>query len=246
MGRWAGGDHYEVRQLDVTSKSFQPVSVPGTRGATGLAWLDDRTLLVTIAPTAGPSRLLLVYLSGEHAEILWEVPCGEEARLATAPLSLPDGRVAFVRQSWGASNALLSVWEKGAVNPTRDIELPGGIHQLVAVAPEGKEILALTLGPEENQPAFLRIDLAARSVENLGFHPALYQALFSSPKGNGAIIAFEDNSGKTGWDLALVDAAGKLISDVQARPQDDLMPAWQPGGGRVAFLAEVEEVERKP
>lgn len=240
---WKSG-RYEVRRLDLGTEPFQPVSVPGTKGATGLAWLDDRTLLVTVAPPAGPSRLLRVPLSGGDAKVLWEAS-GEDARLAVAPLALPDGRIAFVRQALGASSALLSVWEKGNVDPARDLELPGGIHQLAASDAEGREILALTLGAEENQPAFLRIDLAARSVENLGFHPALYHAVFGSPKGDRAIVAFEDNSGQKGWELALVDASGKLLQDVQSRPEDDLLPAWQPGGGGVAFLAEVEGEKEK-
>lgn len=239
---WKSG-RYEVRRLDLSKEPFRPVSVPGTKGATGLAWLDDQTLFVTVAPTAGPSRLLHVSLSGGDAKVLWEAPSGD-ARFATAPLSLPGERVAFVRQALGSSSALLSVWEKGSVDPARDLELPGGIHQLVASDPGGKEILALTLGAEENQPAFLRINLATRSVENLGFHPALYQAVFSSPKGDRAIVAFEDNSGQTGWDLVLVGASGKLVKKVQSRPEDDLLPAWQPGGGGVAFLAEVEEGEK--
>ena len=241
---WRSG-RYEVRRLDLGMEPFQPISVPGTKGATGLAWLDDRTLLVTVAPPGGPSRLLRVPLPGGDARVLWEAS-GEDARLAVAPLGLPDGRVAFVRQAMGASSALLSVWEKGNVDPARDLELPGGIHQLAASDAEGREILALTLGPEENQPAFLRIDLAARSVENLGFHLALYHAVFSSPKGDRAIVAFEDNSGYKSWDLALVDASGRLLKDVQSRSEDDLLPAWQPGGDGVAFLAEVAEGGGRP
>ena len=241
---WKSG-RYEVRRLDLGKEPFQPIAVPGTKGATGLSWLDDRTLLVTIAPTVGPSRLLRVPLSGGDARVLWEAP-GGDARFAAAPLALPDGRIAFVRQALGASSALLSVWEKGTVDPARDIELPGGIHQLAASDPEGKEILALTLGAEENQPAFLRIDLAARSVESLGFHPALYQAIFSSPKGDRAIVAFGDNSGQEGWNLALVNASGTLLKDVQSRPEDDLLPSWKPDGSAVAFLAEIGKGKEKP
>jgi hypothetical protein len=234
---------YEVRRVDLGTEPYRPVSVLGTQGATGLAWLDAQHLLVTIASTAGSSRLLRVPLSGGNPEILWVSSCDDD-RLAIAPLALPGGRIAFVRQS--ASSILLSVLENGIVDPKRDLELPGGIHQLVASDPEGKEILALTLGVEESRPAFLRIDLEARHVENLGFHPAFYQAAFSSPKGDRAIVALEDNAGRTGWDLALVDATGKLVGDVQARPESDLLPAWQPGGGEVAFLAEVERSEVKP
>jgi hypothetical protein len=236
---------YEVRRLDLGTKPFRPLAVPGTRGATGLSWLDERTLFVTVAPAAGASRLLRIPLSGGDPEVLWQVPAGD-ARRAAAPLTLPGGRVAFVRQTPGATSALLSVWENGSVDPTRDVELPASIHQLAAADSAGTEILALTLGAGENRPAFLKIDLTTRRVENLGFHPALYQAVFSSPKGDRAIVAFEDNSGQSGWDLALVDAAGKLLEDVQSRPEDDLLPVWQPGGGGLAFVAEVEADTVRP
>ena len=246
-------DLYEVRRVDLAAEPLRPVSVPGTRGATGLAWLDGGTLLVTVASKGGPSRLLRVPVAGGEPKVLWEAPAGDAGagRLAMAPLALPAGRVAFVRQSPGAASAVLSVWENGGVDPSRDVELPGGIggiHQLAAVDPAGREILALALGAEDNRPAFLRVDLAARTVESLGFHPALYQALFSSPGGGGvSIIAFEDNSGQNGWDLALVDESGRLVRDVQARPENDLLPAWQPGaGGALAFLAEVTGEKTAP
>lgn len=239
---WKDG-RYEVRRLDPRVERLRPITVGGTQGATGLAWLDDRTLLVTVAPPVGHARLLRMPVSGGCMEILWEAPCGDTG-FVTAPLALPGGRIAFVRQERSASSSLLSVWEKGKIDPDRDLVLPGSIHQLVASDPKGREVLALTFGTEENQPAFLRIDLAARSVENLGFHPALYQAVFRSPKGDSAILAFEDNAGTAGWDLVLVNASGKLLKIVQNRPEDDLLPAWQPNGGGVAFLAEIEEEEK--
>jgi hypothetical protein len=85
-------------------------------------------------------------------------------------------------------------------------------------------------------------------VKSLGFDPSLYEVIFRSPKGNSAIVAFVDNSGRNGWDLELVDATGKHVKDVQTRPEDDLLPAWKPSGGGLAFLAEVEAKikEKKP
>src|SRR5436305_2467319 len=136
-------DRFEVRRLDLGKEPFRPIAVPGTPGATGLAWLNDKTLLVTVAPATGPSRLLRVPLSGGDAKVLWEGTAGD-ARIATAPLDLPCGRIAFVRQVPGASSALLSVWEKGSVDQEQDLELPYGIHQLVAADPKVNEILALT------------------------------------------------------------------------------------------------------
>jgi len=99
-------------------------------------------------------------------------------------------------------------------------------------------LLALTLGAGADRPAFLQINLADHSVRYLGYHPALYHALLKSPAGTDSVIAFEDNSGQTGWDLALVDSKGSLVRDLQRRPEDDLQPAWRPDGEEIAFLAE--------
>jgi hypothetical protein len=202
--------------------------------------------LVTVAPAAGPARLLKVPLAaGGATQVLWQVPA-DDGRLLVAPLALPAGRIALVRQTRTGDSSLLSVLGKAGIHPAEDLELPARIHQLAARDPQGQQILALTLGAEENHPAFLHIDLAARSVENLGFSPALYQAVFSLSQGRGAIVAFLDNSSETGWDLAWVDAAGKFLKDVQARTENDLLPALQPNGTGLAFLAEVPEADPKP
>ncbi len=243
---WKNPGRFEVRRLDFGKKPAQPMPVLGTHGATGLNWLNDKTLLVTIAPAAGPSQLLRVPLPGGDAKILWKGAAGD-ARIATAPLSLDSSRnrIAFVRQVQGTSSALLSVLEDKNVDPKQDFELPYSIHQLVAADSKGNEILALTLGVENSQPAFLRINLAARTVENVGFDPRLYWEIFRSPQENVAIVAFVDVSGQKGWDLQLVDESGEP-KNRQNRLEDDLMPTWRPSGGEVAFLAEIGIKEKKP
>ena len=44
----------------------------------------------------------------------------------------------------------------------------------------------------------------------------------------------------------LADDKGRLLKDLQARKQDDILPAWQPDGKSLAYLAEVEAQEKKP
>jgi hypothetical protein len=239
---------FEVRRLDPAGDA-PPVAIAGTRGATGVAWLNAQTLVVT-ATEAG-SQLLRVPLEGEPT-VLWKDPA-PDGLSAAAPLALPGGQIAFVRQrlpgqesAAGRPVAFLSLWAGGKVDPTRDIVLPFRIQQLLASSPDGRQILALSLGIGENLPSFLQIDLAERTVQNLGYSTTLYQTAFRSSKTGVSVVSFEDVSTDQGWDLVLADDKGRLIKDLQARKQDDILPAWQPSGQSIAYLAEVEAKEKKP
>lgn len=242
---------FEVRRLDPAGDAT-PVTIAGTRGATGVAWLDARTLVVTTAEAG--SKLLRVPLEGEPT-VLWQ-DAGQDGLSAAAPLALPGGPIAFVRQrlpgqepAEGRPVAFLSLWADGKLDPARDVVLPFRIQQLLASSADGRQILALSLGIGENLPSFLQIDLADRTVQNLGYSPTLYQAAFRSPQGGASVASFEDVSTDHGWDLVLADDKGRFLKDLQARKKmDDILPAWQPDGKSLAYLAEVEaqEKEKKP
>lgn len=240
------GKTFEVRRLALDGEA--PVAVPGTENATGLAWESPTSLLITTAASSkAPAALLRVPIQGGEPAMLWKAQAGGGALLPTAPLDLPGNRVAFVRQPLageskpGEPAAVLSLWSDGKVDPGRNVQLPFRIHQLLKSDREGRSILALTLGAGDNQPAFLTIDLAKGEVEYLGFHNALYQAALRSPRGEHAVISFEDNSGRSGWELALVGDKGEWKKDLSSRTQDDLLPSWRPDGREIAFLAEVQE-----
>jgi hypothetical protein len=241
---------FEVRRLDPAGDA-PPVVIAGTRGATGVAWLNAQTLVVTAAEAG--SKLLRVPLQGRPT-VLWQDPA-PDGLSAAAPLPLPRGpsgdRIAFVRQrltgqesAEGRPVAFLSLWAKGKIDPAHDVVLPFRIQQLLVSSPDGRQILALSLGIGENLPSFLQIDLAERTVQNLGYSPTLYQVAFRSPKTGASVVSFEDVSTDQGWDLVLADDKGRLIKDLQARKQDDILPAWQPDGKSLAYLAEVEAKEK--
>ena len=243
------GITFEVRRLDPSSTSLISIPVAGTRGATGVSWLDTKTLVVAVARDAGTSllarsALLRIPIDGGAPSVLWALP-GTDSREPTAPFRLPDGRIAFVLQEpgealdGGDNPALLSLWKDGKVDAATDVVLPYKVHQILASDSTGQSLLALSLGVGANRPVILNIDLQTRTVTPVGFHDVLYQSALRSPSGKTSVIAFEDNSGQTGWDLVLVDGEGKLLEDLQTRPQDDLLPAWRPDGGEIAFLAEV-------
>lgn len=243
---------FEVRRLDPAGDA-PPVPIAGTRGATGVAWLNAQTLVVT-ATEAG-SKLLRVPLEGEPT-VLWK-DSGQDGLSAAAPLALPGGptgeKIVFVRQrlpgqesAEGRPVAFLSLWADGSIDPARDIVLPFRIQQLLASSSDGRQILALSLGIGENLPSFLQIDLAERTVQNLGYSNTLYQVAFRSPETGVSVVSFEDVATDHGWDLVLTDDKGRFMKDLQARKQDDILPAWQPDGKSLAYLAEVEAKEKKP
>jgi hypothetical protein len=240
---------FEVRRLDPAGDA-PPVSIAGTRGATGVAWLNEQTLVVT-ATEAG-SKLLRVPLQGEPT-VLWKDPSPDGLSPA-APVALPGGKIAFVRQrppgqesAGGPPVAFLRLWANGRIDPVHDIALPFRIQQLLKSSPDGRQILALSLGIGENLPSFLQIDLAERTVQNLGYNNSLYQVAFRSPKTDVSVVSFEDVSTDQGWDLVLADGQGHFLKDLQARKKkDDILPVWQPDGKGIAYLAEVDAKEKKP
>jgi hypothetical protein len=243
---------FEVR-LVALDKAPASRPLPATRGATGVAWLDRKTLVVTMAQADEapeddkPTRpgLYRVSLRGDP-ERLW---APDDDWMPVAPLTLPGGRIAFVRQRLneqleltGQTEAYLHILANGRLDD--GVELPYKIHQLVAADAEGHRVLALTLGVVDTNPAFLDIDLATGEVRYLGYDHSLYHAVMRSPVGTDAVIAMEDNSDQYGWDLVLVDEDGKWKADLQNRlALHELLPTWRPDGREIAFLAEVGRVE---
>ncbi len=241
---------FDVRLLPVPGQEPKEPSpataVAGTRGATGVAWLDRKTLIFTAVTAAADretgtagSGLYTVSVQTGKRKRLWQ-PADEW--LPAAPLALPDGRIAFARQRLGEYDdgqpaAFLSVWRGDQTSP--GVRLGYKVHQLVASDTEGKRILALTLGVEGNRPGFLVIDLEAGAYEHVGYHHALYHAAMRSPGPQGSAIAFEDNRGDLGWDIALFDEAGNWVRNLQKRSLSDLLPMWCHDGSVLAFLGEV-------
>src|SRR6185295_3230794 len=114
-----------------------------------------------------------------------------------------------------------SLWKDGGADA--GVALPTRIHQLVASDAAGRRVLAITLGIGDNRPAFLSVDLQSGEVRNLGYHHALYHAMMRSPQGTESLLSLEDNTGRNGWDLVLVDAHGAWKQDVQVRGAHDLL-----------------------
>lgn len=246
---------FEVRRVAVGAAPGEPATVPGTRGANGVAWIDGETLLVTAAGAPGTPELApglyRVGLDGKPPERLW-APTGDSR--PAAPLALGRERHAFVLQIPGPRPSdsspemapRLVVWERGHIE--REVPLPLQVHQLLARDAAGQTLLALSLGEGDNRPALLTIDLRQGAVEEVGFDNALYLAALREPGGHRAVVAFE-NARQGGWELALAEPDGEgtetetkgKATELVARDSfNDLAPAWKPAGGEVAYLAEVE------
>ncbi len=186
----------------------------------------------------------------EESELLWK-PTKDDKLMPAAPFALADGRIVFVRQSlFGdpdvdeAAAVFLVLLEDRKV--TAEIPLPYRVHQVLAQSEDGKELLALTLGVRSNRPLLLRVNLEEKAADIVGYHHGLYHAAMRSPDGKTAAISMDDASGRWGWELVLVDEKGEWVADlVHRKDLHDLMAAWRPGGGELAYLAEVSRIVRR-
>jgi hypothetical protein len=248
----------EARHLVIPSggtPAGNPVSVPGTRGATGVAWLDSGTVLVTV----GTSEQDIVTVDDNPPEPVppglyrIDVATGKGKRLAqpregetlVAPFAVGGDTIVFVSESVvvraDGSVATLAVLRGNRVT---EIPLRRSIHQILAADPSGRNLLAYSRW--QGIPTLLRIDLDTRAVTDLGFPPQLFHAVMRMPGGSGAVLALEDNAGYNGWDLILVDAKGHLTKELAVGPSEALMPAWRPGRREIVYLGQAGESTEVP
>jgi hypothetical protein len=228
------------------------LAVEGTRDATGAAWESTDSLLVTRGKSApgrtmrpSAAELARVRLGAEKTthEQLWTPPDGN-LLVPAAPLPLDRGQVAFAIQSQvgepapGKPAARIVRWNGSRIDA--EVEVPFRIHQMMAYANGGQRVLALSLGTDANRPVFLDVDFASRTFEIIGYDNVLYQAAQRSPTSGVSAIAFEDNSGKNGWEILLVGEDGQWIGDIARGTGDELLPAWRADSKALLWLAEVD------
>jgi hypothetical protein len=224
--------------------------VPGTRGATGVAWADARRLLVTLGRTETGAVVAGEEPSGSVQPGLYRIDVASGRRellvsaqadeILAAPFAVRPGYMVFVRERTVAAEdgtvASLAVWKRGRV--IRGIPLRQTIHQILAADPARSSVLAYSRW--QGVPALLRIDLDTGAVTHLGFPAQLFHAVTRAPGGTHAVVAIPDNAGYNGWDLILVDGKGHLAEELAVGPGEDLMPAWRAGGMELVYLGQSE------
>ncbi len=245
---------FEVRRIIRAGASGawgKAVSVPGTRAATGVAWDGPNHLLVTIgridttsvivpddAPEPAAPGLYRIALTDGAATPLVRARKGERL---SAPFPVGDDCVAFLREHAGSSeehgiDADLMIWRDGKV--IREIPLRQSLHQILAVNVKQGRILAYSRW--RGIPSLVSINFHTRSITQLGFPAELYHAVMRAPGGGHAVLAFEDASGQTGWDMALFDDKGEWVEDIEVGDREDLMPSWRPIGTELVYLGQVD------
>jgi hypothetical protein len=244
----------EVRRLVRDAKKgtwAKPVSVPGTRGATGVAWVDEGRLIVTVgrieddvlagidepSRTVQPGLYRIDIASGKRELLL----AAREDEILAAPFAVGPNYLVFVRERVIADRdgtvATLAVWDRGRI--LREIPLRRTIHQILAA--DSKRASVLAFSRWEGIPALLRVKIRTRAVTYLGFSEQLFQAVMRPPGGNRAVVAAEDNAGYNGWDIMLVGSKGQDPEPVAVGPGEDLMPAWRPGRpDELAYLGQAD------
>ena len=240
---------FEVRRISTGESTAEMVSVAGTQGASGVAWWDAKTLLVTAVDTEGEGNLSAGLYSvrlGDEAkpERLWAPKA--DGQPPAAPFALSPERVAFVVQAPGPQGlddpemlARLVVWERGS-GEVAGVDLPYKVHQILRADAEGSKLLALSLGKADNRPTLLEVDLESGETTVFGFSNALYEAALREPAGERSVVAFENAFGLNGWEMVLTRDGVLERVLVKRDGKDDLAPAWNPQGGEVAFLSQVK------
>ncbi|NPD26509.1 hypothetical protein [Corallococcus exiguus] len=252
-GRRSGSLHVSARMAvhlaDTVASPPTSQRVPGTERATGVAWQDASTLLVTVGPaeaSGGPDAgvstgaepgLYRMQVDGSQRVLLWKALPGSTP---LAPVKLDDHRVAFVLEQRaagaGVSSSLLLWSEQGA---PKEIPLRVAVQRLYAVHPEKGPAGLLARAQDAVGTKFLHFDLETGRITQLGYSGSLLHALQRSPTSDKSALDYEDASGDNGWDLALVDPQGKVTAELQVGAGDAHSPAWNPQGGTLAYLAEL-------
>lgn len=201
----------EVRHLvrdDRTGTWGEPTSVPGTGGATGVAWADAHNLFVTVGRVeedvraaieessriASPGFYRLDITTGKRKLLLK----AREDESLTAPFAVRPDYTVFVRERVAASHdgtvATLAVWRRGRI--IREFPLRRTIHQILAAEPEQPSVLAYSRW--QGVPALLRIDLHTGAVTHLGFPLELFFAVTRAPGDTHTAAAVADRIGHDG------------------------------------------------
>ena len=227
----------------------EPITLPGTHNATGVAWQGTDKLLVTIRRRESEAYLLEpkrpgalapgIYrfdLKTNKSQLLMPSPDGYTF---IAPIALQDDCIAFMSQrvivEKDGSVGHLIIWRRGKV--LHRFPMYRTIHQILAFDPKTMTLIAYSRW--KRTPTLLHIDLRKRAqLTDLGFHPATYYAAMHSPRDPVAIFSLEDNGNDDGWELVLVDHNGQLANELAVGPGHDLLPTWHPNGTELAYIGQ--------
>lgn len=222
----------------VWSKEAGSRAIPGA--ATGVAWKDGSLLLVTSGPGAVSSGvaeaagLYEVTLEGRRSLVQAATP----GTTPLAPFS-GRGRVGFV-ESGPQGSTLVSCKARKCDR----VPLSTGLVQVLRVSDKDLVGLSFDLGA----PDLVRLDPSTGRTESLGLAPGAWATLLGRPGTTEGVLPYVDRLGADGWDLVLLDAAGAVTPTVLGGPGDQVLPAWRPDGGALAYLAPARTAakERNP
>lgn len=222
----------EVRLIDPRRPTSLSRTIDNTQGATGAAWADAKTLLVTLGPQAAVPGLFRIALPSGVATLLRKPA---ERLLLTAPLPLPEGRIAVVEEQ--ENTATLLVLRHGQL--VQSIPLGGPVHQLLAFDSASQQLLGSRL--------FLgRVELFTVSLKDKGLRETqvgdgtMLQAMRRAPNDGLGVIEYEDIATDDGWELTVTDGNSKPLRELCSGPGHDLLPAWRPDGQELLFLGQTQ------
>ena len=246
----------EVRRMVVNSTSQgakstgKAISVPGTHNATGVAWQDENTLLVTIRRRSTEERLLEPKRPGAADPGLYrfDLKTGKREKLLTpapgytflAPIAVDKDCIVVMSQGAAIDSegnaGFLMIWRHGKI--IRKYPMRRTLMQMISVDPKTMQLVAYSRW--RRNPAILLIDLSTGQLTDLGFTPHLYHAAMHSPRDPVTALALEDNATSNGWEIVLVDDKGELADELAVGPGHNFLPAWRKDGGELAYIGQTK------
>lgn len=229
----------------------------GGADATGVAWKDEHTLLVTrAAPREASSARTTTWKEGDAG--LWELPLDKgEARKVWAPPSGFKARAALPLRD-GATVLVLLEDDKSEAAPHRvvlvragktiqEFDLPVAVIRLLSASADGSDLLGESLGEGGADLVVSRVRLPRGDsyiIPGAGLVRVSLQRPRSGPLAGLAAIDYEDVATRNGWDIALVDGNAQAVREIAVAQGDSWAPAWSPSGRWLAWLEEMTGEKR--
>lgn len=236
----------EVYLAAIAEDAEAPEAVPGTRGATGVAWRDRDTLLVTqdtsdLRVIRPEDRVPGVFLLSRDGATRRRLRSSPEGSLPSAPYAGPGGLMYFVEGTSAGEYRLLAIDPAAETDGTDtggslkvDLALPQRVDRILAV--DDTTASALLLARKDAEHSLIVVDLVTGVARSLGWSMEAYQAAVSSPTEPRAVLEVEDLGSNRGWDLVLVDTRGETVRTITGTEEDDQLPAWREDGAEIAFI----------
>jgi len=217
----------------------EDVRVPSTSGATGVAWLDEETLVFTASDPVDSidleslPGLYRVRQDGTHWHMVWGAP----GQVPVAPWVLSGERVAFFSLPEAEeAPAELVLWKDGGEVERRPLKDGLGVPVRILGDREGQSLLTVVKRPTGPQLVAVQVDDG--DWADLGWDP-MVPALAGTEIGEAGrtLVEWEDLGADGRWVIGLWSPqSGRQVIEDLLPAKAPRLPAWNPAGAEFAYI----------